>query len=132
MFSVKEIMTDNIVAIRSDATIDEAIRLLLEFKVSGMPVVDADGQLVGVISEVDIIDLVYEADIETSIVRDHMSASVQVLEASASIDEAANMFCSHSVRRFPVVHEGQLVGVLSRRDLIRFIRYVRKEAVHSS
>lgn len=128
MFQVHDIMTDRFVAVRPDTSIDEAITLLLDKGVSGLPVTDDDGRLLGVISEIDIIGLVYEADVEASRVGDHMTRDVQTLDADASLDDAAGGFCTQSVRRFPVVRDGRLVGILSRRDLIRFIRDVRREA----
>lgn len=132
MFQVHDIMTDRFVAVSPDTTIDETITLLLEHGVSGLPVVDDNGKLLGVISEIDIIGLVYEADIEASRVGDHMTCDVQTLDVDASLDDAAGGFCTQSVRRFPVVRDGRLVGILSRRDLIRFIRDVRRQAAASA
>ncbi len=127
MYQVKDIMTDRVVGVGPDATIDEAITLLLDHRVSGLPVVDDNGLLLGVISEIDIIDLVYKADIETSTVRDYMTREVRSLDAGASLDDAASIFCTKSIRRIPIVRDERLVGVLSRRDLIRFVREVRKQ-----
>lgn len=127
MYQAKHLMTDKVVAISPDASIDEAVSMLLDHRVSGLPVIDANGILLGVISEIDIIDLVYKSDIETSRVRDHMTQNVCVLNVDASIDDAARIFCEQRIRRLPIVEEGRLVGVLSRRDLIRFVREVRKQ-----
>ena len=92
-----------------------------------MPVVGDDQRLLGVISEVDIIDLVYKADIDASRVCDYMTRSVRTLDSEASLDDAASIFCTQSIRRIPVTQDGRLVGVLSRRDLIRFVRDVREQ-----
>ncbi len=128
MHQVKDIMTDRAVVVGPESTIDEAISLLLDHRVSGLPVVDDEGLLMGVISEIDIIDLVYEADIDASTVRDHMTRDVCSLDVEASLDEAASIFCKKSIRRIPIVQDGRLVGILSRRDLSRFVREVRKQA----
>lgn len=128
MYRVKDVMTDRPVTVAPEATIDDAISLLLDHRVSGLPVVDTEEQLLGVISEIDIIDLVYEGDIESSTVGDHMSRNVHTLQAEDSLDDAAGLFCGKPVRRFPVIDEGRLVGILSRRDLIRFVREMRKQA----
>lgn len=129
MYEVKNIMTERVVSIGPEATIDEAVSLLLDHQVSGLPVVDEARRLLGVISEIDIIDLVYKADPETSRVRDHMTANVRTLESDASLDDAASIFCTQAIRRIPIVEKGRLVGVLSRRDLIRFMRDVRLQPV---
>ena len=128
MHQVKDIMTDDTVVVGPENTIDEAISLLLDHRVSGLPVVDDEGLLMGVISEIDIIDLVYETEIDASTVRDHMTRDVRSLDIEASLDEAASVFCKESVRRIPILQDGRLVGILSRRDLIRFVREVRKQA----
>src|SRR5947207_12675871 len=128
MYHVKNIMCDRPIAVRPETTIDEAIELLLDHRISGLPVVDGQGFLVGVISEVDIINLVYKAEIEGSVVGDYMSRETQSLEAEASLDEAASIFCGKNIRRIPIVRDGKLVGIVSRRDLIRFIRSIRKNA----
>lgn len=127
MYQVKDVMTDRVVTVRPEATIDEAVSLLLDHRVSGLPVVDEQDRLLGVISEIDIIGLVYRADIEASSVQDHMTREVRTLDAQASLDDAACFFCEQPVRRIPVVEKGRLVGILSRRDLIRFVRDVRRQ-----
>ncbi len=128
MYQAKDIMTDSVVTVAPGAKIDDAVELLLNHRVSGLPVVDAERHLLGVISEIDIIDLVYNADIEASTVRDHMTHDVRTIDADASLDDAASIFCATSIRRIPVIQHGRLVGILSRRDLIRFMRDVRKQA----
>ena len=128
MYQVKDVMTDRVVTVGPEATIDEAVSLLLDHKVSGLPVIDNEGRLVGVISEIDIIDLVYNADIDTSSVCDFMTRDTRSLDAEASLDDAAKIFCTQSIRRIPIVGDGRLVGIISRRDLIRVVREVRKQA----
>jgi len=131
MNQVKDVMTERVFVVGPDATIDQAISLLLDHRVSGLPVVDDEGLLLGVITEFDIIDLVYNADIETSIVSDHMTKEVNSLDITASLDDAANIFCNDSVRRIPIVQDGRLAGVLSRHDLISFVRKVRRQVATS-
>lgn len=126
MYCVKDIMTDAVVVVGPNATIDEAISALLDHGVSGLPVVDEMGWLLGVVSEYDIIDLVYTADMENTRVGDYMTREVRTLGPTASLDEAANIFCEKRIRRIPIVDHGRLLGIVARRDLIRFIRDFRK------
>jgi CBS domain-containing protein len=127
MCEVKQIMTHRVVTVGPDAPIREAVRLLLDHGVSGLPVVDENRKLLGVISEIDIIDLIYKADIDVSKVRDYMTRSVRTLDTEDSVDDAASIFCSQAIRRIPVTQDGCLVGILSRHDLIRFVRDVREQ-----
>ena len=128
MYRVKDVMDEKVVTIRPEATVNEAISLLIDHRVSGLPVIDDEGILLGVISEIDIIDLVYQADIEASVVGDYMTRNVSALGVDASLDEAADIFCEKAIRRIPVVADGRLVGILSRHDLIAFVRDVRRQA----
>ncbi|HUG67892.1 MAG TPA: CBS domain-containing protein [Pirellulaceae bacterium] len=128
MYQVKDIMTNRAVAVGPETTIDEAIDLLLDHRVSGLPVVDKEGLLLGVISEIDVIDLVYKAEIQGSIVRDYMTRDAHSLDVDSSLDDAAAIFCRKTIRRIPIVRDGRLVGIISRRDLIRFVREVRRQA----
>ncbi|MBC8355971.1 MAG: CBS domain-containing protein [Planctomycetes bacterium] len=128
MYQVKDIMTDRTVVVGPETMIDEAIDLLLDHRISGLPVVDDEGLLLGVITEIDVIDLVYEADIEGSLVSDYMTRDARSLDVEASLDDAATIFSTNTIRRIPIVRDGRLVGIVSRRDLIRFVREVRKQA----
>jgi CBS domain-containing protein len=127
MYQVQHVMTREVISVSPEATIDEAVSLLLDFKVSGLPVIDEQQRLLGIISEIDIIDLVYETDIEISKVRDHMTRDVRTLDCTASLDDAANIFCTQAIRRIPITQGGRVVGVVSRRDLIRFVRDIRRQ-----
>ena len=127
MCEVKEIMTHRVVTVGPNEPIREAVRLLLDHGVSGLPVVDAEQRLLGVISEIDIIDLIYKADIDSCKVSEYMTRSVRSLDAEASLDDAASIFCAQAIRRIPVTQDGRLVGILSRHDLIRFVRDVREQ-----
>lgn len=129
MYRVQDIMTEEVVVVPPTATINTAISLMIDHEVSGLPVVDDDRTLLGVITELDIIDLVYDADIDTALVADYMTTEVNSLTVDASLDAAASIFCSHSIRRIPVVNGQKLVGVVSRRDLIGFVRNVRREGI---
>ena len=131
MFKVKDVMTRQYISVRPEDYVDQAVGLMLEHQISGLPVIDDGGALHGVITEFDIIDMVYELDIQQSRVEQYMTREVQTFDPDDSLDEAACRFCHHTVRRFPVVSEGKVVGVMARRDLIRFVRDARrKESVY--
>ena len=65
---------------------------------------------------------------ESSVVSEHMTRDVSFLDIEASLDDAVNIFCKNSIRRISIVRDGLLVGILSRRDLIGFVRGVRKQS----
>jgi CBS domain-containing protein len=101
-----------------------AMRVLLDKRLSGAPVVDRDGQLVGVLSKKDCLAIVYHTAYHQDWggqVEQYMSRNVETIDADSSILDAAEKFLSSSYRRFPVMRDGRLVGQISRCDLLRAI-----------
>ena len=104
-----------------DTPILDAIKFLLKHRISGAPVVDADGKLVGIISEKDCLKLVargVDNRPPTGCVADFMSREVRCIPSNMDIYFAAGRFLAEVFRRFPVVDDGRLVGQISRRDLL--------------
>jgi len=112
-------MIADLLAIRTDATVEEAIRSLLDHRVSGAPVVDEQGCLVGIISEFQLIEAIYRPEVKQEQVRDLMTKDVITVTEDAALSEVANLLLLHRIRRVPVVRAGQLVGIVTRRDLLR-------------
>jgi len=125
MFKVRDIMTNTVVSVGPDDQVEDAISQMLRHHVSGLPVTDADGDLLGVITEFDVLGMVYDVSIEHTKVYQYMTRNVLTVQADTTLVEAADRFLARPVRRFPVVDGEKLVGVLSRRDLIRFVRDAR-------
>lgn len=120
--TVDTIMKRRVEAFSPELDIATAIDKLLRRGYSGAPVVDGEGKLVGVLSEHDCIRVLAEAlyeDWPTGTVADHMSATPETVEASDDLLAVAQTFTEHQLRRLPVVHEGKLVGLVTRRDLMR-------------
>ena len=116
-----------------DDDIVYAMRTLLEKNFSGAPVVDCDGRLVGVLSKKDCLKIVYNTAYHQDWggqVSNYMSREVEHLEADSGILEAAEKFLASRFRRFPVLRDGNLVGQISRSDVLRAIdeTYLRNTA----
>lgn len=125
MLTAREIMTKHVVFVDPDSPVEEAIDLMLRHRVSGLPVVSSCGQVLGVVTEYDIIDMVTDPDTERNLVYHFMTRDPEVVEADATVEELAELFHGRSIRRYPVLDNGELVGIISRRELIRFVRDVR-------
>ncbi len=128
MFAVKDIMTRHVVSVDPDDCVEHAIDLMLRHSVSGLPVVDSAGQLLGVITEFDILDMVDDVHTERNKVYHYMTRDLETIEAEESIFDLSERFHERSIRRYPVVENGHLVGIVSRRELIRLVHYLRKKA----
>lgn len=127
--TVKDYMTPNPVVFRPDTEVHEAIRKLLENRVTGAPVVDAQGKVVGAFSELDCLRIVvtsaYHEDMGGK-VSELMTHDLTFLDAEASILDAAEKFAKSSLRHFPVMDGGKLVGVISRVDVLKALVAIRK------
>jgi len=113
MFSAKDIMTDQIVFVDPDDNVERAIELMLRHGVSGLPVVDSSDQLLGVVTEFDILDMVEDFYTEKNKVFHYMTRDPETIDVSTPLAELASTFRQRSIRRFPVVDNGRLVGIFS-------------------
>ena len=121
MLTVDTIMSREIVTISPDASIRDAIDLLLSRGISGLPVVDSRDRLVGILTEFALLALAYDQNVADHKVCDHMTNEVLTVEASDPVNKVADLCIVHRVRRLPVVENGCLVGLVSRRDVLNAI-----------
>ncbi len=126
MFKVKDIMNTTIVAIAENDTIDHAISLLVEHRISGLPVTDGDGCLVGVLSEFDLLELICDCRAEKDAVGHYMTRDVRSVDEELGWVEVADTFRRDHLRRLPVTRDGRLVGIVSRHDLMRAAQEARQ------
>lgn len=122
---VRDYMNREAITLAPETNLFKAIDVLLAHRTSGAPVVDAQGSLVGVLSESDCLqgilnDAYYEESCGT--VASLMSKAVETIDADADILQAAEHFVTRSRRRLPVLEQGKLVGQISRRDLLRALK----------
>jgi len=121
---VHEVMTRDLVTVAPDDEITRVVSLLIKHDISGVPVVDRDGKLVGILTERDCITIALEAgyfDERGGIVAEYMSTPVETVEADAGLVEVAERLRDSQYRRFPVLEEGRLVGLISRRDVLEVL-----------
>jgi CBS domain-containing protein len=92
-----------------------------------LPVVDDQRRVIGVISERDVLRLLYDFEDAGGRVEDFMTAQVRCFSKDTPIQDICLCFKEHAFRRVPILENGQLVGIISRKDLIRFIREKYRE-----
>ena len=128
---VKDCMSADLVAFALTTNVVDAMDLLLKHGISGAPVVDDEGSLVGIVSEVDLIQVVVQDsyyDEPVGIVADFMRANVETVTSDTDIFTIAEKFIREHRRRYPVVDRGVLVGQISRRDVLRAASEFRPSA----
>lgn len=127
--SVKDYMAKNLVTFSPETNVLSAIRTLLRHKISGAPVVDDNNQVIGMVSEKDCLQTFLGSSYYNEIgelVSEIMTSPVITVDANASIIEVAEKFLKNNFRRFPVLEQGELIGQISRRDILKAIKKIRK------
>lgn len=113
-----DIMTFRPASVRPDAAIEDAARLMLGYRISGLPVVDDKGAVVGIVTEGDLMRST-KAGLSRRVVADVMTRQVVSVSESTTVSEVLDLFERHNIKRVPVVKNGGLVGIVSRADLLR-------------
>lgn len=129
--TVADYMSTRLITFHPDQTMDQVIKVLLQKKISGGPVIDDDNNLVGVISEGDCLKEVVKGKYTNTpnlsgLVRDHMATEVKTIEPEKNVFEAAHMFLTLRLRRFPVVRDGKLLGQISQKDVMRAVQNLKE------
>jgi len=144
---VKDIMQTDVVAAGPDTTVEELADLLAEHRISGVPVVDGENRVIGVVSEADVImqdadlhfphyvqlleSIIYLESVRKfeeryrkafgTKVADIMSKEVVTISPEAPVREAATLMADRGVNRLPVTERRHLVGIVTRGDIVRAI-----------
>jgi CBS domain-containing protein len=103
----------------------DAVDFLLEKHVTGAPVVDGENRVVGILTEKDCLNLLAagsDASVPQGTVADFMTTEVQTIPLDMDVYFCAGLFMNTTVRRFPVVDQGKLVGAITRFDILRAIQ----------
>lgn len=117
-------MTKNVITFDPDQSIYDAIDIMLEKRISGGPVLNSSGDLIGMLSEKDclkiMVDAAYHNQLNNDgVVKHYMSTQIATVDISKDVVDVANMFLSSNFRRYPVVENGKLKGQVSRRDVMK-------------
>ncbi len=120
--TARDFMVTRLVTLRPEMDVIDAVQRLLKNRISGAPVVDADGMYLGVFSEKCsmhvLLDAAYE-QLPSNQVRVFMDTDAKTIEPDTHLLSIAQVFLLTSYRRLPVIENGRLVGQVSRRDVLR-------------
>jgi len=133
---VKDYMTVNKCTFTPNMDILRAIHKMLESRISGAPVIDEHGNMIGFLSEKDCMQVALNAGYNQAgaagRVSEFMSNTVDTIEVDAPILEVAELFLKGSYKRFPVVMDNRLVGTITRQNILRALEYLSDpEGTHS-
>ena len=122
---VRDFMDTVVPTVRPDMPILEAVDFLLSHHVTGAPVVNAEGTLLGMLTEKDCLRLLstgVDGDLPTGTVKDFMTTKTDSVAPDMNVYFVAGLFLGANYRRFPVVEKGKLVGAITRFDILKSIR----------
>lgn len=114
MIPVKDVMNRNVISFKEDTPVDEVAKTLTEHKITGAPVLAPDGDVIGIVSEIDVVTK------KGDTAADIMSPHVISVSEDTGIVEAAQLLAGERIRRVPVLAGGKMVGLLSRSDVLEF------------
>ena len=121
MLKAKDVMTKEVITIDPDVTLEKAIALLVNNKISGMPVCDKEGKVVGMISEKDILNFMFSGNLNNTKIKEAMSTHIISFPPDADLDKIALVMGEKQIRRVPIIENGRLLGMVSRRSIIRIV-----------
>ena len=125
MFKAKDIMKGDVITVKEQTPIYEAIRILVEGNVTGLPVVNDEMNIVGIMTEKDVLALLYNIEDRMGKVEDFMTKEVVCFDEEDSLIGIAECLIKGNFRRVPITSQGTLVGVISRKDIIAYILKLR-------
>lgn len=149
---VRDVMTGDVISVAPKTHLRDVARLLIEHQISGVPVIDADGACLGVVSEGDLLakqlsrPLSRRLPLEWILGEQHdpeelrrraattaaqaMSAPAVTIEPARPLREAAALMVDRGVNRLPVVSEGRVIGIVTRADLVKAYLRLDAEILH--
>ena len=121
----KDIMTKDVISVGPAASVKELAKTLVQQQISGAPVMNKKGQIVGIVSEADIVAN------KGKQVKDIMSKKVSSIAEDTPVEEIATLMTAHKISRLPVMRGQKLVGLVSRADIVGAIAAGKHVELHS-
>jgi len=122
MLKAKDIMTKQVISVRKDTPALEAIELLAKNDITGVPVVEDDMTLVGILTEKDVLRLFWaNEDQKNETVSSFMTRPAVAFDENETLPDVCDCLMNYFLRRVPVTSEGKVVGIISRADIIAYI-----------
>ncbi len=127
LVKAKSIMTKKMITVSKQSSLYEAIELLIKNKISGLPVVDSENCLLGVVTEKDIMESLFTDNNQNKNVCDCMTHAVISFTPEDSVVNICSCFIRNPIRRVPIIDNNKLVGIVSRRDILSIMFASRGE-----
>ena len=123
--NAKDVMTRDIITVSPSTNVKNLAMILIKNQISGAPVANRDGTILGIVSEADIVGK------KGKNAKAIMSKKVITVDQDASVEEIAQLMLTHAIKRLPVMDGGKLIGIVSRADIVNAIAMGEHVAIHS-
>jgi CBS domain-containing protein len=121
MHGTRVVMTTDIKAVGMQTPIYDAVEILLGSDITGLPVIDDDMTLLGIITEKDVLTLLSQDEDDSATVEKYMTRDVVSFDDKTDLIEICECLIESDFRRVPITSHGRLAGIVSRRDIIKYI-----------
>ena len=123
MFELKNVMTKNVIAVKKDTSTAEAIKIMIENQITGIPIVDDNMSLKGIVTEKDVLMLLYNIGDRPGRIEELMTTDVISFDQEESLVDVCDCLLKNHFRRVPIVAgpKKKLVGIISRKDIVKCI-----------
>ena len=121
MFEIETVMTTDLITVARHAPITKVLEIMSEHDVTGLPVVNDDMTLVGIISEKDLLTLISDQGDNSAKAEDFMTEDIISFDQNDDLIAICECLTNNHFRRVPIVSQGKLVGIVSRRDIIKYM-----------
>ena len=121
MFTAEDMMNVDVLSVREDTPVRDAIELMLNYRITGLPVVDKDMKLVGIITDRDVVGLIYDTEcLETKSVGSFMAIRPMYFDIDDDLVDICDYFTKNVFRSVPITADGKLVGIISVQDVLQY------------
>jgi CBS domain-containing protein len=127
MLQAKDVMTRQVITISKNSPILEGLECLVKNNITGIPVVEDDMTLAGILTDKDVLQLFYNLDDIGKKVCDFMTQPAIYFEDNESLMDVCDCLRDHWFRRVPITSGGKVVGIISRHDIIKYILDLKRE-----
>lgn len=132
MSQVKDVMTKEVICVRKDTPIFEAIHIMVDNSITGVPVVEDDMTLIGMLSEQDVLRLFHTHEEERNrTAGEFMTQPAVYFEENDRLLDICYRLRDHSIRRVPVTSGGKVTGIISRADILKCIMQLSQKECHA-
>ena len=114
-----DIMTTNVITAKKDLLLTDVISLLLRWHISALPVVNDENKMIGIVSEIDLVNLTFDGNAADTTVEEVMVTDIVSFNPDAELADLVQTFSKKHLRRVPIIDKGKIVGIVSRRDILR-------------